>query len=167
MSLTVNTAIAATFLFLMLYASITDIKALRIPNWISLATIGLFAVFALIGGKNLPILDHLLTAAVVLVVGFGVYSFGYMGAGDIKLMTAIGLWTGSILVFDFLFLMSLFGAALALITLGGKKYLFWDETGWSPSKLSRFFPGWVRRGVIPYGVAIAFGASLSVPTVIL
>ena len=167
MSLSANSAIAAAFIFLMLYASITDLKTLRIPNWISLATIALFVLFALVGGKSVPIGNHLLTAAVVLVIGFGIYSLGYMGAGDIKLMTAVALWTGPIQVFDFLFLMALFGGGLAIIVLAGKKYLFWDETGWSPSKLSRFFPSWVRKGLIPYGVAISIGAVLSVPSVIL
>ncbi len=167
MALTPNTIIAAAFIFLMLYASITDIKVLRIPNWISLATIALFGVFLLIGGKSLVIWQHLAVAAGVLVIGFGVYSFGYMGAGDIKLMTAVALWAGPLHVLEFLFFMSMFGAALALVVLGGKRFLFWDKEGWSPSQLSRFFPAWVRRGLLPYGVAISFAALMTIPSIIL
>ena len=167
MALTPNTIIAAVFIFLMLYASITDVKTLRIPNWISIATIALFGIFLLVGGKTLVIWQHLAVAAVVLVIGFGVYSFGYMGAGDIKLMSAVALWAGPLHVLDFLLFMSLFGAALALIVLGGKRYLLWDKEGWSPSQWSRFFPAWVRRGLLPYGVAISLAALMSIPSVIL
>ncbi len=167
MTLTPNTIIAAAFIFLMLYASITDVKALRIPNWISIATIALFGIFLLVGGKTVVIWHHLAVAAIVLVIGFSVYSFGFMGAGDIKLMTAVALWAGPSHVLEFLLFMSLFGAVLALIVLAGRRFLLWDKEGWSPSKLSRFFPDWVRRGLLPYGVAISLGALMSIPSVML
>lgn len=166
MPLTINSAIAAVFVFLMLYAAISDVSSLRIPNWISIAAIGLFGLFLLVGGKSLPLLHHGLAALTLLAVGFAAFSFGYVGGGDVKLATAVGLWAGPQQSLVFLFWMSLFGAGLALVVLVGKRWLYWDETGWSPSRLSQMFPAWIRKGSVPYGVAISAGAVIAVPSVI-
>ena len=62
---------------------------------------------------------------------------------------------------------SLAGAALAILIKSGKFWLVWDEHGDSPFALSKYFPRWVRRGLVPYGVAIGIGGLLTVPAVII
>ena len=61
-----NMAFAAAFTFLVIYAVISDVTRLRIPNWVSAALIALFVAFLAIGGKSLPVAEHLLVAACVL-----------------------------------------------------------------------------------------------------
>lgn len=74
----------------------TDWRCRRIPDWISVALLvlwGLSAVFApeVLGG---PRTDGLVCGAVGLAVGFVLYSVGWLGGGDGKLLGLVGLWLG-------------------------------------------------------------------------
>jgi len=77
-----------------LYASWVDYSQKRVPNWLnaSLAAAGLITQ-AVFGGWS-----GLGTGALGLLVGFGLlilpWAFHGMGAGDVKLMAAIGAWLG-------------------------------------------------------------------------
>ena len=37
---------------------------------------------------------HVGAGALMLLVGFGLFAFGWFGGGDAKLMAAVGLWVG-------------------------------------------------------------------------
>ena len=109
-----NMAFAAAFTFLVIYAVISDVTRLRIPNWVSAALIALFVAFLAIGGKSLPVAEHVLVAACVLAGGFALFGLGWMGAGDVKLMAAVALWAGPSKALTFLLVTGIAGAALAL-----------------------------------------------------
>ena len=157
---------AALFTFLLILAVCSDVTRLKIPNWISLAMIGLFTVFVISGVKSdLPLDKHLMIAAAVLAGGFGLFVMGWMGAGDAKLLAAVSLFAGPEQAPIFLYVTALAGGAVALFVKAGRFWLMWDEHGDSPAPLSRYFPRWVRRGLVPYGVAIGVGGLLTIPTV--
>lgn len=79
---------------LVLTAAVTDIRSRRIPNWLTLSgvCVGLGANFALSGWPGLK------SSLSGLALGFGVYFVLYalraMGAGDVKLMAAVGSIVG-------------------------------------------------------------------------
>jgi prepilin peptidase CpaA len=87
-----------------------------------------------------------------------------MGAGDAKLMAAVALWAGPSKAIALIFFTALAGAGLALLILAGTFYLRWDGSGTAPNSASRLFPRWVRRGIVPYGVAICLGSLVTIPS---
>ena len=160
--------IVAAFSFLIVWAVLSDLTKLRIPNWISIALALLFFVFAVLGSNramNVPL--HLLIAAGVFAAGLIPYSFRWMGAGDVKLLAVVALWAGPEDVLTFLYVTSLVGAAVGLVIIAGTKYLGWDGNGRDNGFLSNFFPNWLKRRIVPYGLAIGVGALLTIPAGIL
>ncbi|BCS89618.1 A24 family peptidase [Pseudodesulfovibrio sediminis] len=89
-----NLIVTSVLAVALVTATITDIKSQRIPNWLTfpLMLSGL-ATHTVFGGW-----DGLYFSAVGYAFGFIVmaipYFFGVMGAGDVKLMGAIGAWLG-------------------------------------------------------------------------
>jgi len=152
----------ATFVFCLCFAIISDFTKLLIPNWIPLVLVGAFALFALIYLDLDGALKHLMFAALVFALGFGFFAAGWVGGGDVKLMTATTLWMGPEAVFNFVFLMAILGGGLALLLLAIKRYSnvyrAWAPRNWLIGRLADL----AERGYCPYGVAI--GIAGLVPT---
>jgi len=158
---------AGAFIFLVTLAVLSDLSRLRIPNWISAALVALFFVFYATSVNKWPDVGlHALVAGAVFAGSFAMFAAGWMGAGDVKLLTAVALWAGPEKALALLFITSITGAAMAVIILAGTFYLDWDGSGRAPTMVSRIFPRWIRRGLTPYGFAIGVGALLTVPSVI-
>jgi prepilin peptidase CpaA len=146
--------------FLVVVAGAHDFLTLRIPNWLN----GLIAVafFPLAFATGLPadlILWHCLTAVIILALGFALFSGGFIGGGDAKLLAAAGLWFGWPAVSPFLIFTALSGGVLALAF-----------QAWRLLKIEQEVReiGWARRLLnfkadLPYGVAIAAGTILAFP----
>jgi prepilin peptidase CpaA len=97
-----------------LAGSVTDVKSRRIPNYITFPSIllGLAMHLAIGGWKQL-----LLSIAAGLICGIAFLLFyiaGGMGAGDVKLMTAVGCIAGLPHVAYLLVLTALAGGVMAL-----------------------------------------------------
>lgn len=97
-----------------LVGSVTDVKSRRIPNFITFPSIllGLALHLAIGGWKQL-----LLSLAAGLICGIAFLLFyiaGGMGAGDVKLMTAVGCIAGLPHVAYLLVLTALSGGVMAL-----------------------------------------------------
>lgn len=148
-------AVAAVFLI----AAITDIMAYRIPNWCSIAVILAYVVRCIVAWDSVDPLWDLLAAAIAFAVGFGLYSFGKFGAGDVKLATVGVLWAGwgdPALVF--VLATALFGGVLAILVLLARVIYSY-----------RHYIAWLEKSLpnlkdIPYGVAIACGAIVLILT---
>ncbi len=75
-------------------AAVTDFRYRRIPNWLTLSAFVLGLLFRLATGGGAGLLD----AGLGFAVGFGtlfvLWVCGGGGAGDVKLMGALGVWLG-------------------------------------------------------------------------
>lgn len=108
----------------------------------------------------------LLGAMLVLVIGFGLFCLGRVGAGDIKLVAAVSLWMCQSDQMAFLIVTALAGGmlALGLPLLNQIEYalaLRWQRLGTVCPRLNIPLPVALteqRPQGIPYGVAIAIGA---------
>ena len=100
-------------------AVVFDLRRREVPNLIPLAILGLFAVeIAALGHQGMmPLWAHLVTGAVLLGVGLGLFLMGALGAGDGKLMAVAGLWIGPGDISSFLFGVGLLGLAIGFICL--------------------------------------------------
>ena len=76
-------------------AAITDLRSQRIPNWLSLplAAVGLVVHSFAVGGEGIAFAAAGLAAGFALLIPF--YALGGMGAGDVKLLAAVGAWVGA------------------------------------------------------------------------
>ena len=148
------------FPLLMILGGAVDVMTRRIPNSLVVGTAALFLPAALVTGMPLWIMSlHVATAAVLLVLGFGLFSFGVVGGGDAKMMAAAGLWLGFPCSILFITFSALAGGLLAaamglwfLVTMEGGMHSAWFDKAVAPLKPS-----------VPYGFALAAGAILATP----
>ena len=141
--------IVGLLIVLLVVASVSDIRARRIPNWTVLAVAVLFLPWALFG-PQVSVLSSLEAALLSLLLSGGMYAFGFLGAGDSKLLTVVALFVGLQRLIPFFLLVAIAGGALAVASLVLR-----------PTRamvmLQLRGKGDFGRG-IPYGVAIAIGA---------
>src|SRR5215469_18279561 len=115
--------IAVLLVALVLAAAAFDIPYRRIPNWLT-------ATGVLLGiGMNMflyPVWPGLRLSLIGIVIGFGVYFLLYairaMGAGDVKLMAAVGAMVGWQDWLAIFLITALLGgaASIALVTARGR-----------------------------------------------
>lgn len=148
------------FPLLMILGGAGDVMTRRIPNSLVVGTAALFLPAALVTGMPIWIMSlHVATAAVLLALGFGLFSFGVVGGGDAKMMAAAGLWLGFPCSILFITFSALSGGLLAaamglwfLVTMEGGMHSAWFDKAVAPLKPS-----------VPYGFALAAGAILATP----
>lgn len=154
---------------LVLAAAATDIHRRRIPNWLNLCGImaGLLLRTIMGGWEGLKM------SAAGLSLAFGVYFLLYcvraMGAGDVKLMAAVGSIVGPANWIQVFVVSALAGGVFALVLVIYRKRS--RETLWNSGfilyELAHFrMPYWRRSHLdvkdsrslnMPHGVAIAAG----------
>ena len=140
---------------LLAYAAATDLLTMTIPNRVSLGLVAGFAVLAIATAMPLALLGvHVATGFGMLALCFCLYSFGYVGGGDAKLLASVALWFGWADLLPFILMTALFGGGLAMALLAVRRIPL-------PAGLSRM-PWIVRLHTqgegTPYGLAIAAGA---------
>lgn len=133
-----NTVLFLGIIILLAVICYTDIRQRIISNKVILFLSVLILPYAYLAFKEIYILNALLT----LVVGFLLFSFGIIGAGDIKLLAILMLTVPTQQIMPFLFFISFFGFLLIVI-------------GWL------FFRQNIKTQGLPYGVAISFGFLLT------
>jgi prepilin peptidase CpaA len=138
------------FVVLLLWAGMSDAKSYRIPNWISVSLVTLFVLSVVMSGEPVTAFwPHILLGAAVLALGYILYRFTGMGAGDAKLGAASVLWAGFGGVYSWTLFLALSMAVLALALIAARWLARRADGGDSSFRL-------LRRGApVPLGVALA------------
>lgn len=142
------------FAGLMLAAAITDIRALRIPNRISLAAVLLYPAHVLWAQTPIDWAGALAVASAALALGFVLFNFRIVGGGDAKLFAAAALWAGPELVIPFALSTAIAGGVLAALLWLMHHLPLLGVPVVLPSTAADF-----GKQPLPYGVAIALGAA--------
>ena len=150
---------AVILTIVLLTAVSTDLRFRRIPNWLTFST----TLVGLALGWLLSGMDGLLFSLQGVGVGLALmllpFMLGWTGAGDVKLMVAIGAMGGPSFVFLVCLYAAIVGGLMAVVVLLRRHklraafiyiFLFWRLPGDYRSSLA--------AGSIPYAPAIAVGA---------
>ena len=146
------------FCLMVVTAAVFDIWKFIIPNSLSLGIIGLFFASVLLLGIPIEWGYHLGIAGAVFLVGLVVYKFGALGAGDVKLLTAVSLWPGRDYIIDYLIAVGLCGGGLALGLLLLRRLITGAlvfQGASQPTTLPRVL---LPDEAVPYGVGIALAS---------
>ena len=148
---------------LSLVAAGSDVARFRIPNGVVIALLVLFVTQVATGVVPLASLpSHGAIALLVLAVSFGLFLTKWLGAGDGKLLIALSLIIGPSGIGSFLIVTALVGGFLALMIgmLAARPLPVWLE--------GVGIQGGYRVGMrkVPYGVAIAIGAVMTLAPLI-
>ena len=163
---------------MVLAAAGLDLKYRRIPNWLTVSGFVIGLAFRGTLGAG-PLVDGLAAALIAFALSVPVFALGGLGGGDVKLLTAAGMFLGLDRLWGALLVTVLVGGAFALAAV-----LRQGRTGQTLANLYIVLKGLGRReaytgwkgekgdapltirsaGVItrPYGVAIAAGSIYAV-----
>ncbi len=150
----------------MLTAAIRDASTMTIPNWASLLILGGFILvipfmwssWAAIGSPWSILGEHAAVGITVFVAGFVIFAFGWLGGGDAKLMAATAFWWQWPDLLLYLVYTTFAGGVLAILIVFGRKFI--------PAQALTM--PWLHRLMkdetkMPYGLALAFGALVTLP----
>jgi len=145
----------------MAFAAATDLVSMTISNRISLGLIVFFFILAPVSGMGIEQMGwHVLAGAILLLAGFAMFAFGWIGGGDAKLLAVTALWFGfSMNTVEYLLASTLLGGGLTMLMLVYRHF---------PVPAFLYGQGWAMRlhdekEGIPYGLALAAGALLIYP----
>jgi prepilin peptidase CpaA len=131
-----------------------DIRTRRIPNELIVAILALAAFRIAIEGDPRAGIYTLAAAAALFAATFLLFWRGLLGGGDVKLIGATALLVGYHSFFEFLFVMSVSGALIAVAVLARDRLGARRAT--APPLEEQEAPEEARaRLTVPYGVAIA------------
>jgi prepilin peptidase CpaA len=159
-------------LFVCALAIVFDVRQRRLPNWLTVGALAVALLLRAFTGE--PVLAGLASAALAFAFGFPFFMMGGLGAGDVKLMTALAAFLDLNSLLVALGAMALTGALMALVAATRSGQLVSTLTNLHVLVLNlgrASFAGWksgeatapILRGRVgaitnPYGVAIAAGA---------
>ena len=149
--------VLAVFAIVMTVAAVEDFRRLIIPNPLPIALCVLWPFYFLAAPSLYGALAAIGCAAAVFLGGACLFARGYLGGGDVKLLTAAALWAGPAGTPLLLMLTSLLGGALALFLLipFGQQFAAAARSRMGEPPLESV------RGLkmpVPYGIAIAAAA---------
>jgi len=157
MALQLQIAALLGFAGLMVLAAIEDLRRLVIPNALTLSLCVLWPLYVLATPTLIATLGSLACAAIVFLVGALLFSRGYIGGGDVKLLTVAVLWAGPGQIGPFLLVTGVLGGMLALFLL------FPPAANLASLARAKLGPGdsSINSSLatpVPYGIAIAAAA---------
>ena len=142
-----------TLTSLLLVAVVFDLKFRIIPNWVCACMLLMGFVF-----QSVMFGTHGLTAAVTgvllaLAVFVPLYAMQWMGAGDAKLMAAVGAFLGPVGMLNAILFTFFAGGLIALVHIIGRQ-----SAVIAPRLLVFFAPNIDGKVFFPFAIAIATGS---------
>lgn len=162
----------ALLLLVVLGAAVYDVRSRRIPNWISMSGVLLGLALNAFLYQGWPGLRLSLQG---LAIGFGVYFALYMlramGAGDVKLMAAVGAIVGWRDWFGTFLITAIIGGLMALILVAYKRRM--KKTLWNlsfiMSEMKSGRPAYMGKEELdvrsPRALGLPHGAVIAVGTI--
>ncbi len=157
----IEAAIFVIFPFAMAFAAISDMLSMTIANRVSVILVASFLILAPFTGMAWEqYAMHVAAGALVLTITFSLFSFGAMGGGDAKLLSATSVWMGfSFVLVEYLVVASFVGGLLTLAILAFRK---------SPLAVYAGRVDFMRRigdakEGIPYGIALGIAGLFVYP----
>jgi len=147
------------FALFMIMAAIKDAAIMKIPNWISLATFGAFILLIPFIWTGLPALgEHFLIGSMAFIAGFTMFALGWLGGGDAKLFAATAFWWTWPDFITYFSYTAILGGVLAIAILVGRKFapVWLSTSSWGYGLFK-------EQTKMPYGLALAAGALLTLP----
>lgn len=146
------------YVALLAIAAVFDMWKFIIPNVLSVALIGLFILVGISSPFKVEWGSHFGAAGVFLVAGIGFYAFKILGAGDVKLITAVAVWWGFGHLLELLFCIGLAGGLLAIILIGLRRLIPSLLVAMNASEKTSLPRLLLPGEAVPYGVGIAAGS---------
>jgi prepilin peptidase CpaA len=148
------------FAGLMIVAAFEDLRRLLIPNALPLGLCLLWPLYILPAPSWMGVLGAVGCAAAVFIVGAVGFSRGFLGGGDVKLLTAATLWAGPAQLPSLLVLTGVLGGVLALFLMAppGAHLAVLARAKFGPATEPADHD---MATPVPYGIAIA-GAAIIV-----
>ncbi len=156
-------------ILILLISTLTDLRSRKILNIVTMPAIILALAFHLITSG----LDGLFFSGQGFLVGIGLlfipFVMGGIGAGDVKLLAAVGAWKGTSFVLYTGIYAGIFGGLIALFILIKRKQLVFTVKNMlfsllflKSTKGSLEIPNDTQNNVsIPYAIPIALGAFMT------
>lgn len=149
--MTIGLMMALLALACLFAAAIADMWRFEIPDGLSIALLVTAAGYGIVT-PGFGWISHIAAPLIMFGVGLLLFSRGWMGGGDIKLLVAIAAWTGLSGLPLQLVGVALAGGGLALVLLAVRGSL--ALAGRDAENMPRLFQ---KDAPLPYAVAIAAG----------
>lgn len=151
---------AAVFAVLIISAGVGDTLTRRIPHRLLLLLAVSFFPLAYASGMTWTnVALHTFAGLAMLAFAYVLFSGGFLGGGDAKLLAAVTLWFGTSGTLEFLLITAISGAFLAVV-IGTWSLVTLEAEIRALAVRARF--AWIKPS-LPYGFAIAAGAILAAP----
>lgn len=147
-------ALFLLFPAIMCLAGSMDLFTMTIPNRITLGLAAAFVVALPFSGLDaMGVASHLGAGLLMLVVGIFMFTRGWLGGGDAKLLAAASLWLGFEWLFPYLIYVAMTGGTLVTAILLYRSLALPEILCRQPWAVRLHTAG----GGIPYGIALAAG----------
>lgn len=141
--------------------ALSDIASFKIPNRYVAVLLATWAPTLVLAGAPASVwIGGAWVGGVLLLAGFALFAAGLLGAGDAKLIAASGLWIGPSALMPFLLYTTVIGAVFGLALVQMRRVPLPAALQGVPWLLQLH----ARERVMPYGVAIALGGMIALPS---
>ena len=144
---------SVVFMGAMIWVMYTDLTQQRIPNAVILFLVVTYLPLALSAGFELDAMTYAFgSALIVFMAGFGCFSAGWLGGGDVKLAAVSALWLGHDTVISYVLWTAILGSivTLSIMALRRKRAIDADLP-------------FDRHTSLPYGPGMALAAIILFP----